>query len=207
MVTSGGATVILNNANTYSGGTIVAGGNLQVGSSTVLSGSTIVSGAVGTGTLNLAAGTINSNVAVSLANPVVFPNSTVTINSNIAQGNNLTFAGATTLVGSNTLNLSNNTANGPGLTTFSGGIGGGALNLVGNGVLQLPTANSFSGGLTLTGEASNARSISPRLRGRPDRDRGQQQLAPWARGPLTFGAAGTLVGHHRRFAPQYPVAQ
>ncbi len=147
-VVGGGSTLVLNNVNTYTGGTIFDGGNLQLGNNNAL----------GAGVFTLVNGALNNNVAVVLPNTMVFATSTITINSNISQGNNLTFAGAVTLIGNNTFNISNNgTNNGPGLITFTGGISGsGGFNVVGNGILQLPTANTFSGGFTMTGQTTNS---------------------------------------------------
>ena len=106
---SGGGTVILNNVNTYTGGTILAGGTLQVGNNAAL----------GTGTLTLAGGTLNTNIARRPAAtpsfcPIARPRSTAS-----SQGNNLTFAGPVSLVGSNTLAVSNT-----GLTAFTGVVSG-----------------------------------------------------------------------------------
>ena len=138
------SSVILNNVNTYTGGTVLDStvGILQLGNNNAL----------GTGTLTLVSGTLNTNIGITLPNAVVFPNTvgggtTVTISS-IAQGNNLTFAGPVSLVGSNTLAVSNT-----GLTAFTGvvsGSGGLTLNNAA-GTVQFTGTSTFTGGLTITG--------------------------------------------------------
>ena len=135
--------IILNNANTYTGGTVLDSttGILQLGNNNAL----------GTGTLTLVSGFLNTNIGITLPNAVVFPNTvgggtTVTINS-IAQGNNLIFAGSVNLVGSNTLAVSST-----GLTAFTGivsGTGGLTLNNAA-GTVQFSGPNTFTGGLTMT---------------------------------------------------------
>ncbi len=137
-VVGGTGTVILNNANTYAGGTVLDGGLLQVGHSNAL----------GAGTLTLAGGTILASVSVNLPNAVVIPNTTVTI----AGTNNLTFSGSTTLIGTATLAVTDT-----GLVTFSGVISGtGQLTTAGSNagsVLVLSGNNTYSGGTTVNGAA------------------------------------------------------
>jgi fibronectin-binding autotransporter adhesin len=142
-VVGGGSSVVLNNANTFSGGFVMAGGNLLLGNNTAL----------GTGTLTLVGGTTGTNLgSVILTNAVQITNSTLSIGLNNAnsQGNNITFAGPTTLFGSNTLTIASE-----GLTTFQGAIGGsGALTLhpAGSNVgsmIELAGTNTFSGGVTI----------------------------------------------------------
>ncbi len=137
-------TLILNNANTFTGGTILATTTnfLQVNNPNAL----------GTGTFTLTSGVlgttqnVGANNSVTIPNAVLLPNTSVTVNS-IVQGVNVNFAGPTTLVGNNTLNLSSS-----GTTAFTGGVvGSGALTMGGSGVLQLPTANWFTGGFALNG--------------------------------------------------------
>ena len=146
----GSGTVILNNANNYSGGTILVGGTLQLGYSSVTSGAVVTASAVGTGALTLACGTganLNSNVAVILTNPVIVPNAGVnTINT----ANHMTFAGPMTLIGNANLNIT-----GAALTQFTGTISGsGALNLTGTQVVSIAPAsgvNTYTGGTYLGG--------------------------------------------------------
>ena len=154
--------VVLNNVNTWSGGTILAAGP----TSGIVSGGMNVlqlgnAGALGSGMLTLDSGILSANVALTLTTPILLPNTAASI-STITQGVNLTFAGSTTLIGNAILNLgepNDNNANatyGGGLTTFTGGINGsGALTVTGNGILQLPTANTFTGGFTLNNMANS----------------------------------------------------
>ena len=132
-------TVVLNNANSYSGGTILAApatSVLQVGHGNAL----------GSGPLTLVSGTIDANVAVNLgANAVMVPNTAVTIGG----ANNLIFSNAITLIGNAAITVSNTAQ-----TIFNGTIGGtGQLDLVNAGTTILaPTsgANTYTGGTTVT---------------------------------------------------------
>ncbi len=144
--------VVLNNVNTYTGGTTVAGGILEIGNSNGL----------GTGGLTLAGGTFEANVSLVLNTPVTLSNATATISSVAVQGQNITFTGATTLTGNNTLTTSSGAT-----TSFSGQISGvGSLSLsssaaAGGGVFQITnTANNYSGGTTLTNTGTVILSLS-----------------------------------------------
>jgi autotransporter-associated beta strand protein len=130
-------TGILNLAagNSYSGGTTLPIGTVDVGTNSAL----------GTGTLALTGGTLQSDgPALSLAN-------TINLGGNVTLGGsaNLTFSGATTLTGNSTVTVTNK-----GLTTLAGAIGetGGpqSLSKAGSGKLVLAGANSYSGGTTLS---------------------------------------------------------
>ena len=105
--TSGTFTLTLNNANSYAGNTTLAGtSTLVVGNNNALS----------SGTLTLASGTFQANVAVTLSNNVEFGNSaSVTIGGTVP----LTFAGSLTMSGSNTITVSNT-----GGTTIAGSLVG-----------------------------------------------------------------------------------
>ena len=138
--------VILNNANTYTGGTIMTAGILQVASTSTLSGNNIVSGPVGTGTLTLAGGALNAQFKLTLPNPVIIPNNTTTISGS----SNLTLSGSITLVGSSTLAVTN-----IGQTNLAGQITGpGALLTAGSSVtsaLEITgTTNNYAGGTYIT---------------------------------------------------------
>ena len=145
--------VILNTANTYTGGTAVSGGTLTVNNNTAL----------GTGTVVLNGGALNSTSAASLSNSVVLSGSSAL--SNIALTNTVTQAGSHTLTVDNaTLNnisLSNSTTaqtltfNTNTTGTVSGVISNGSATSgnvvkVGTGELTLSGANTYTGSTTIS---------------------------------------------------------
>lgn len=67
---TGGGTLVLSGANTYSGGTIVSNGGLMIGSNSVWSGRAIVSSAIGTGALTLDGATVFINAGRTLYNDI-----------------------------------------------------------------------------------------------------------------------------------------
>ena len=77
-VFAGGGQLILNGANTYSGGTNLDASTILATTSSAVNGSTIVSGSLGTGPINLTGGTLEGSgtvlnsgaAAVNLANPI-----------------------------------------------------------------------------------------------------------------------------------------
>ena len=148
VLASGSSTLSLDSSNTYSGGTILAAGSTQLGANTAL----------GTGTLTFVSGWLLSNDGVTIPNAVTLPNTvSVAISSVVGQGNTMAFTGPVNLIGNNTLTVCPNTsANSGENVTFTGAglTGTGALTLAGNGIVQLPTANSFSGGLTISGNTN-----------------------------------------------------
>ena len=148
---TGGSAIFINNANTFSGGLVLASSTtpLELGNAA----------AAGTGGLILDSGVLDADVAVTLSSPVLLPNLSaqgisltiaagqIGTNGTITAGNNLTFGGPVTLIGNNTLTITNG-----GTTSFTGGINGsGDLVLSGSGTVLLPTANALTGGLTFGG--------------------------------------------------------
>ena len=132
---NGTALLRLTAANSFSGGITLSAGQLALGNNT----------AAGTGTLALGTATLRPDAtAVTLANPV-----TLAGNPTLAGTVDLTFSGPVTLTGNRSLAVSNTA-----VTAFTGNIGqdapGRTLTKTGVGTLKLSTANSFSGGLTLS---------------------------------------------------------
>ncbi len=121
---AGTGTLILANANTYSGDTTISQGTLQLAS---------------------AAAVQNSTVSVNVDNGLQFSSGIGTFDvGGLSGSNSLTLSD--TGGGPVTLAVGGNNAN----TTFSGSIGGsGGLAKAGSGALTLTGSNSFRGGLTL----------------------------------------------------------
>jgi fibronectin-binding autotransporter adhesin len=145
---AGGGTLVLQAANSFSGGTILTAGVLEIGNA----------GSVGSGTLNLQGGTLEAGSTLSLPN-------NVTLAGNVSLGGtaNITFAGVWTLTGNRTVTVTSS-----GIMTQTGTIGqsGGAYSLTkaGGGTLVLQAANTFSGGTILSSgllEIGNAGSVGP----------------------------------------------
>lgn len=133
---SGSGTVVLSGANTFSGGVTANSGTLALGNNQAL----------GSGTLTLNGGTIASSGGTrTLSNPVA-----ITGSSTIAGTDRVELSGNTTLTGTHDL-----TVNAP--TTMSGVISESTsgLGLVkkGAGNLTLTAANTFTGGMTVSGGA------------------------------------------------------
>ncbi len=121
---TGGGTLVLNGANTYSGGTnigLAAAGTVVATNSSVLSGPNIVSGSLGSGAVNLTSGTIagsasNASAAQSGVAAVTLANAINLVNASNAPvgalaatiagqfGTTLTFSGNVTVTG-NTNNI------------------------------------------------------------------------------------------------------
>jgi autotransporter-associated beta strand protein len=168
LVTRDSGTTILNNTNTYTGGTTPTTGTIGFGIDTVTNGSgTVTAGPIGTGPLSLAPEIPNSigsgavvawNGARIFANPIVYPSATNNLTLIIGGTNALNFVGAIGLNGlDNTGSLSNRTfqVTNTALTTFSGVVsdGGGAYGLIktGNGVLALNNTETYTGPTTNSG--------------------------------------------------------
>ena len=143
IVAAGSATLVLNNANTYTGGTILTSADLQIGNNNAL----------GTGQLTLVSGTINpsfnngDNIATVVPNNILLPNGSFTIATGIGtQGTNLTFSGNVSVVGANTIAVSNT-----GQTFFTGTVSGSGLIVLNNaaGIVEFSGSNTnWTGGLT-----------------------------------------------------------
>ena len=129
---TGAGTLVLNNANTFSGGLAINAGTVVFGNNA----------GAGTGTLTIGNSTIQAGgTARTIGNSVTFGG-----NATFSGTNDLTFSGATTLTGTRTLTVSNTN------TTFSDVISGtfgitksGAGTLIFSGAL----ANTFSGTLAV----------------------------------------------------------
>ena len=157
LILAGGGTVDLPTANTFTGGTTVNGPVVMIGSGSSL----------GTGTLNLAAGTLIGGAPAVLGGPVS-TSATMVPNTILVTGTAFTFNGSTPLIFNGPATLATNnvalTANSP--TTFTSPIGefGGArtLSMVGTGTLSLTsTASTYSGGTTLnTGPVGNVGALA-----------------------------------------------
>jgi len=158
-----GTASYLNNANTYTGGTIPADGAIGLGVNS--SGSpTVTSGPIGTGPLLLDVDSTTSTTgsgqvfasggARTVANLIQYRTGTNNLTLVIGGTNNLTLSGAFTLNGND--NVTTNTitsrtvqVTNTGLTTISGVISDNSLgygfNKTGNGILALSTAETYTG--------------------------------------------------------------
>ena len=129
---AGSGTLVLNGANTFTGGITLSAGTLVLGNNA----------AAGTGLISLGNGTIQAGGAArTLANAV-----TLAGNTTFSGANDLTFTGATAVAATRTLTISNSN------TTFGGVISGaGGLTKSGAGTLTLSgaSANTFSGNVTV----------------------------------------------------------
>lgn len=144
---NGTGDVVLDVANTYTGGTILAAGSTTL---------VLNSSAFGTGTVTFAGGNIRTGSAIAtLANAINFAADTIIP----ATGTQvLTFSGKVTLTGGNRVLTSNATVD----TTFSGSIGeeGGSYSFTkaGSGRVILTGTNTYSGGTILSGGTLNINS-------------------------------------------------
>lgn len=154
----GSAGAILNQANTYSGGTTIAQGTLGVGNDAAL----------GTGQLNLAsdAGSTTGSGTIyaygggrTIANAVNYPSGTNNLTLIVGGTNSITFTANIDLNGlDNTGNPGTRTitANNTAATTLSGAISDSSVNAIGfvkngTGTLHLNGANTYSGLTTISG--------------------------------------------------------
>jgi autotransporter-associated beta strand protein len=129
---AGAGTLVLAAPNTYTGGTTLGLGTLIVGNN----------GALGTGTLALNGGIVQSNGPINLNNPF-----TVGGMATVGGSNDLTFTGSGNLNAGSMLTVTNTAT-----TTFSGNLSGaGALTeAAGTGTLVLSSFNTYTGTTTLT---------------------------------------------------------
>lgn len=130
---SGGGTLDLTGANTFTGGVTLQSGPLRVGNNSAL----------GTGTLTIQGGTLasSSSVARSLANPIVVAGNFILGQAGTATGP-VTLSGPMNLVAATRMITVSNA----GPNVISGAISGGAsLTKAGPGALTLSGANTYTG--------------------------------------------------------------
>jgi autotransporter-associated beta strand protein len=141
---------ILNNANTYGGGTIIADGAIGFGVDSAGS-PTVTSGPIGTGSLSFEnnPGTLHRLFASGgpriVGNPIVWP-SGANQDLTIEGGSALTLTGTMDLGGSTRTICASNTAN----TVLSGALSNGGLVKTGPGVLVLDGINTYTGSTTVS---------------------------------------------------------
>ena len=143
-------TTIMNNTNTYSGGTIIADGAIGFGGNSIGS-PTVTSGPIGTGTLSFDnnPGTLHrlfaSGGARTVGNAIVWPagaNQDLVIEGS----NELDLTGSMDLGGSTRTIAANNSAN----TVLGGALSNGGLVKTGLGVLVLNGINTYTGSTTVS---------------------------------------------------------
>ncbi len=176
-LTMAGGQVNLPTTNSYTGATYVNGANIDVGNNQSL----------GTGTLNLASGYLQSSAEVTLANPFILNNSSI----DFVSIDNLTLSGNGTLAGSNSL-IEHSTSRVvlSGVLSDAAGTTGSlvisqtgnvAINtLQGESGLVLAGANTYSGGTTLLDGSLLVTSPTT-----------SNTISPLGTGPLTL-VGGTL---------------
>ncbi|MFM6174491.1 MAG: beta strand repeat-containing protein, partial [Sphaerospermopsis kisseleviana] len=143
LAVAGNGLVVLSNANTYAGGTVVnSGATLRLGNATAL-------GATNVGTTNVSGATLDLNgqavgsEALSIAGTGVGGNGALINSASTAAS----WAGAVTLTNATTINTTNASGN----ITLGGAVGGtGSLTKTGSGTLVLSVSNNYSGGTTLS---------------------------------------------------------
>ena len=152
LTVTGTGNLILSAANTFGGGTTLAGGNVIVAANSNTSGSTVTSGPLGTGTLTLNSGALQSDALARTVPNAVVLNGNVTLTptgfgGNTSNGSGLNLSGAVSIAGNSTLTI---TSGGLG-DTLSGNIGGsGQLTITGLGSLTLSGASdTYLGGTVL----------------------------------------------------------
>ena len=143
---NGSGSVTINTANTYAGGTTLNAGTLNLNNSS----------AIGTGTLTITGGTIDSTLSGGV---------TLSTNNPQSWNGDFTFGGANPLnLGTGAVTLGGNrtiTLNGSSALTVGGPIGGAfSLAATGTGTLVLSGANTFSGGVTLNSGVLNINNAS-----------------------------------------------
>jgi len=171
IVKNAGLSLVLDNANTYSGGTTLSSGTLDINNS----GTSSTNSAIGTGTLTISGGTIDntSGSAVTLAtnnNQVWNGNITFTGSSalNLGTGTvSLGVTGTSAVTRIVTVNSATNALTVGGIISNGTGTGTGNLTKAGVGTLILAGANTYTGTtsvsagtLDLTGSLAGAVSVS-----------------------------------------------
>jgi autotransporter-associated beta strand protein len=151
-----GGTTILNAANTYAAGTLLANGRIGVGIDSVSSSPpTIDSGPLGTGPLQIEVGAgtpelFASGGARTVANPILFTANTVGPAWVISGTNDLTLSGAFDLSGTNrTIQVNNSGATILSGVISDGGLGNGLIK-TGTNTLILTGINTYTGATTVS---------------------------------------------------------
>ena len=161
IVQRAGGSIILNGANTYTGGTTPTTGSIGFGHDSA--GNPVTAGPIGTGPLYLAPelpnttgkGTIfASGGAHTVANPIEYPSATNNLTLAIGGSNVLTLAGPFSLNGNDGLGTQTTRTievDNTGLTIISGVISGAGFNLTktGNGTLALDNTETYDGTTTV----------------------------------------------------------
>jgi autotransporter-associated beta strand protein len=136
---SGNGTLILDGANTYSGGTVITAGTLQVGNGDA-------NGSLSSGPVtNLAALVFNRSDSPTVNNVISGPGTLMW-----SGPGTLTLSGANTYAGATTISSGTLVINNSAAEALSGVISGvGALQQIGSGLLTLTAANTYGGGTTI----------------------------------------------------------
>ena len=131
LIKTGDGTLLLGNANYYSGGTTISAGTLQLGDASAL----------GSGSVTLAGGTLDIN-GRSVSKDLILTADSTIINSNVGAS-----LDGNVYLGSATLHLNPNVATN---VTINGTVSGnGGLSCADNGKVYLNSANNYTGGTTL----------------------------------------------------------
>jgi autotransporter-associated beta strand protein len=165
-----GALSLLNGANTFAGGTLLASGAIGLGADSTGPAGAPTTSPLGTGPLLL---TVDSTTGTTgtgwlfasggphtIGNPIQYPTGTNNLTLAIGGTNDLTFTGPFTLNGNDNVTSASITARtvqvtNTGLTTLSGVISDGGLNYglikTGNGTLALTAAETYTGPTLVNG--------------------------------------------------------
>lgn len=189
LVKNGAAMLTINNANSYAGGTTVNSGTLVLGNAN----------AIGTGTLTLSGGNLDSSVAnlVNAGNNAQLWNSDFTFSG--TESLNLG-TGPVTMSANRTVTVSANTL------TVGGSIGGGAVDLIkqGAGTLVIAGGGTFTGTLAIS--AGNV-ALSPGTAGAFSLSSGITGLGTLSANPFNANSSDlTLTGNLGGFTGTVNVA-